>query len=396
MSSGLLGLPAVYWWLWSGMLVNRLGGGVFPFLPLYLTRVCGLSPAMAGVVIGLYGVGGMVAGPVGGAMADRVGRRSTLLVASTAAAAAMLGLGAARGALALAVGATVVGFFTDLARPPLQAAVADVVPAADRTRAYGLLYWAINLGFAAAATLAGRFAAWSYSLLFIVDAATTLVFAALVYLRVPETRPARDPVASPAGTFLRQMAVPFRDRAFLVFAAIQAPVLLVFLQLTAFQLDMGAHGLSLTTVGLVLALNGVVIVVLQPLAVRHFARTPHASILAAGALLTGGGFGIAALAGGAPVYVVSVVVLTMGEIGFSMATPVFLTDLAPAHQRGGYLGANQVLWCLAAATAPGLGSLVLGRFGPRPLWLGCLVVGAAAAVLHRGITGSLTRGRTTS
>jgi hypothetical protein len=76
---GAPGLSRTYWMLWSGMLLNRLGGGVFFLLGIYLTRERGLSSERAGLVISLYAAGGLFAGPVGGALADRIGRRATLL-----------------------------------------------------------------------------------------------------------------------------------------------------------------------------------------------------------------------------------------------------------------------------------------------------------------------------
>ena len=71
------GLPRTFWYLWSGILLNRLGGFVVLFLSLYLTAQRGLSLALAGAVVGTYGVGGMVGTLLGGVLADRWGRRRT-------------------------------------------------------------------------------------------------------------------------------------------------------------------------------------------------------------------------------------------------------------------------------------------------------------------------------
>jgi ABC-type dipeptide/oligopeptide/nickel transport system permease subunit len=77
----LAGLPRTYWILWTGALINRLGGFVMPLLALYLTGERGLSVEQAGLVVSLYGAGALLSGPVGGALADRWGRRSTLVLA---------------------------------------------------------------------------------------------------------------------------------------------------------------------------------------------------------------------------------------------------------------------------------------------------------------------------
>jgi MFS family permease len=376
-----LRLPRPFWLLWVGMLVNRAGGAVFPFLALYLTRERGLDAATAGMILGIYAGAGMVAGPVGGLLADRLGRRATLLLGTSLAAASMVALGLARSLPALVVLAAALGFFTDLCRPPLQAAVADVVLPEDRARAYGLLYWAVNLGFSTAAVLAGTVASHSFTLLFVIDAATTLLFGALVLGGLPETRPAGG--RTTAGHPARDMLLPFRDRAVQVFAAIQLPVLLVFLQLTvAYPLDMRARGLSNATIGTLLALNGVIIIVVQPLVLRALGGLNRARVLALAAALVGIGFGIPALGGGVATYATATFVFTLGEIAFATVIPSLLADLAPTHHRGSYQGAFQLIWGLAGMAAPAFGSLVLAEAGARALWIGCLAIGAGAAILH--------------
>jgi MFS family permease len=184
------------------------------------------------------------------------------------------------------------------------------------------------------------------------------------------------------------LTLPLRDGRFVVFAMIQVAVLLVFQQLAvAFPLDMHGHGLSPKTIGRVLALNGLVIIALQPIALRLTRHTSNHHLLAAGGALVGLGFGTAAWAGGAPIFVIATFILTLGEIGFSIATPALIAQLAPVEHRGNYMGANQLVWGLAGVVAPALGSFVLDRFGGKPLWLGAAIVGLTAGGLHAIFTG---------
>ena len=386
---GPLGLSRTYWMLWCGMLLNRLGGTIFLLLGLYLTRERGLTPELTGLVISLYAAGGLLAGPLGGASADRFGRRPTLLVGTAGSGALMLALGFARSTAAIVAIAPVLGFFTDACRAPLQAAVADVVPPRDRARAYGLLYWAINLGFAAAASFGGALAAHHFGLLFVIDALTTFGYGAFVLLGVPETRP--PPVVagtrSPGGMF----NLPLHDGPFVKFVLIQLLLLLAFVQvLITLPLDMRAHGLGLARIGLLLGLNGVFIVIGQPIALRALRRFSHLQWLVAGTVLTGIGLGTNALAGqgqgqgnsGTLVYLLAAVLWTTGEIGVSSSSPALVADFAPPDRRGAYQGMYQLAWAVAFSVAPTLGSLVLVRLGAPALWLGCLAVCLAAAALH--------------
>ena len=128
--------------------------------------------------------------PLLGFVSDRLGRRPVMLMSFFITPAFMILLGFARD-LAL-IGATTfcVGFFTDLYRPAVGAAIADLVPAEARARSYGYNYLAINLGAAVAPILAGLIAGYSYQILFIADALTTAACGLIVLFGTRETRPA--------------------------------------------------------------------------------------------------------------------------------------------------------------------------------------------------------------
>jgi MFS family permease len=171
------------------------------------------------------------------------------------------------------------------------------------------------------------------------------------------------------------------------FVLIQVPLLLAFAQvIVALPLDMRGHGLATPQIGWLLGLNGVLIVIAQPIALRVLRGLSHVTWLVGGAVFIGLGLGVNALAGGAVVYALASVLWTFGEIGFSTAAPTLVANMAPVAQRGVYQGAYQLAWGTAFTLAPTLGALVLSQAGPRALWLGCLVAALAAAGLHLGIT----------
>ncbi len=384
------GLPRAFWFLWLGTLINRLGGFVVPFLALYLTQERGFTVERAGFTAALFGAGSLVSAPVGGVLADRIGRRATMALGLTLGAAAMLHLGLARSPDHIAVAALLVGFFGELYRPAVWAAVADLVPPADRERAFGLVYWAINLGFSFAAILAGSLAARGYWLLFAGDAITSAGMAAVIFFFVPETRPAA--AAARRGSRLLDVTAPFRDGAFLVFAGLSLLTALLFMQhMVALPLDMRASGLSGRAFGLLIAVNGLLIITLQPSVGRLIANRPRSRVLALATLLVGTGFGMTALARSAGGYAASIAVWTFGEMMLLPITPGIVADLAPAELRGTYQGVYQMSWGAAFCLAPAIGALVLGAFGSRTLWLGCLVLGALVAVGQLAIAGQRRR-----
>jgi MFS family permease len=140
-------------------------------------------------------------------------------------------------------------------------------------------------------------------------------------------------------------------------------------------------------IGWLLALNGVFIVLGQPIALRWLRRFGPVHWISAGAVMTGLGLGTLAFAGGgASLYALSTFLWTAGEIGFSTAVPVIVAEFAPAAERGAYQGTYQLAWGTASTLAPALGSLVLARLGAPALWSGCVVLCLAAAALHRQVT----------
>ncbi|SCL14027.1 Predicted arabinose efflux permease, MFS family [Micromonospora rhizosphaerae] len=378
------GLPRPFWYLWTGTLINRLGSFVLVFLAIYLTQERGFSASQAGLVLGLWGVGGAVGTTVGGTLTDRWGRRPTLLTAHLGAATMMLALGLARPLWAVSLGALLLGTFAEAARPAFGAMMIDVVPEKDRLRAFSLNYWAINLGFACAAVLAGLAAQAGYLLLFVVDAATTVVTALIIFTRVKETRtasaaPARSGGDAPAGV-LRTILT---DRVYLGFVALNLFAALVFLQhISMLPIAMGDSGLTPATYGSVIALNGVLIVVGQLFVPRLINGRSRSHVLALASVVMGVGFGLTAFADSAWFYGITVLIWTLGEMLNSPSNATLIAELSPAALRGRYQGVFSLSWQVAGAVAPILGGLVREQAGNTALWLGCAGVGVVMAVAH--------------
>ncbi|HEX7601564.1 MAG TPA: MFS transporter, partial [Polyangiaceae bacterium] len=152
------GIPRAFWALLAGTFVTKAGSFVVPMLFIYLTQARGLSLAAAGTTVSLFGVGSLLGGTLGGVLADRIGRRATMLGSLVLGAGFMLVLGVATTPWQLAPATLFLGFTADAYRPASQALVADIVPPEHRMKAFGLQYWAINLGFSFAAVVGGYMA----------------------------------------------------------------------------------------------------------------------------------------------------------------------------------------------------------------------------------------------
>jgi MFS family permease len=369
------GLPRTFWLLWAGTIVNRLGGFVIPFLTLYLTGPRGLPVSQAALMVSLFGGGSFIASLVGGDLADRLGRRPVMLLSFMAAPAAMLLVGLARSVAWIAVGTMILGFFTDLYRPAVSAAISDIVPASDRPRAFGYLYWAINLGAAVAPVAAGLLARTNYLLLFVGDAVTTFLFGLIVLWGVRETRPAEleGHASPPVGDRLRAL---WSEPVLLAFTGLALVFGTVYAQgHVTLPVDMSANGLTPEQYGLAVALNGALIVVLGIPASNAAPRWPRFGTLAIAGLLLGIGFGLPAIVASFGGYCLSVGIWTLGEIAAATIAPSVVADLAPIDKRGLYQGVFGAAWGLAFFTGPVLGGWIYQARGATALWLTCLLAG---------------------
>ncbi|GAA1559749.1 MFS transporter [Dactylosporangium maewongense] len=368
-------LPSQFWVVWTATLINRAGGFVGIFLTIYLTTERGFSESTAGFVLGLYGLGGAIGVTGAGHLTDRWGRRPTVLLAMGSASVLMVVLGLAHSRPAIMAGALALGIAAEGARPPLGAMIADLVPASDRGRAFSVYFWAINLGFATAAILAGFAAGSGYLTLFLADAATTGAAAVLIAVRIRETRPAttaRTEQRSGLGTL-------GRDRVFLGFVVCNLLIALLLLQhMAMLPIAMIDDGLSPRTFGVVIALNGVLIVLGQPLATRLLATRREALVAPVAAVVMGVGFGLTALAHTPVWYGATVLLWTVGEMLNAPSNAALLAGLSPVDMRGRYQGAYGLSWQAASFLAPTLGGAVRELAGNTALWLGCLGLGLAA------------------
>ena len=387
--SRLGGMPRQFWVLWTGTVVNRTATFVRPFLVLYLTGSLHVSLATAGAVLSASGFGSLVSQPLGGFLADRYGRRWTLVGGMLGTAASELWIGYSPSIAVTFMAAVVFGLLVDLYRPAIQAMVADLVPPADRPRAYGLLFWAINLGFSIAMVLGGLLAQRGFIWLFWADALTCVFFGLLVLRAVPETRPPR--VAGRPGPTFR---VVLADRPMLALAGLALVYASVYNQSTSgLPLAMRQAGLSAAAYGLTVAVNGVVIVLVQPLTVNWLTRRDHSRVIAAGQLLVGLGFGLTQVAGNVPEYMATVVVWTLGEIATFTMTSALVADLAHRDMRGRYQGLLGLAWGGGGLIAPFVGASVLQDVGGHWLWSACAVIGVLLATGQLALGPSIRRRR---
>jgi MFS family permease len=352
-------------------------------LVLYLTQEQRMAPTVAGAVVAAVGIGDFGSQLLGGWLGDRFGRRQTMLLGFLGTSIALAALGSADTTPVIWVAAVGYGLTAGLFRPAGSAAVADLPPE-QRVRAYSLLYWAANLGYSVAATVAGVLASRGYGLLFWLNAVAVLAAALIVVAAVPETR---STSSHPRRALLPAL---LGDRLMVTMTLIHVAFFTLLMQAFAtLPLLMTAQRYGPGTYGAVLALNGLAIVILQPLAVVVLGHRDRGTVLAASMLSAGLGGGLAAVTESAAGYAAAVLVLSLGQIGMAVHFGATFAAMAPPDLRSRYMGVASSTWSLGATLGPMIGTALLEHTGRT--WLGAtaLATGLLLFVAQRAVAGAL-------
>ncbi|MEU8007236.1 MFS transporter [Catellatospora sp. NPDC049111] len=369
-------LTGTGWRLLAGLGLSRLGFVVVPFAAYWLANDRNLNPGQVTLVMTAFGAGWMLGVPTGGAMADRIGRKNTIITANTLSAGAFLLLGAAPTLIWLCVAAAVAGLTFDLARPAVQALLTDSTDPESRPKVLALLYWVMNLSRAASCIIGGLLAGNDFRLLFAANAVLNLAFAVMVAIGVTDaTSPAPQRGRAP----WRQVLT---DRPMAAFTAVTLMFLTIHSQsMVTLPIVMDQAGIPPTWYGVILAADPIAVVVAQLLLQRLLATLPASKVCAAGIAAVGIGLPITALGETATWFIATTPLWVAGEVMFLAVAPGIVAGLAPPHLRGAYFGTWGTTLGAAALAGPALATVLLSLGGSTLLWGTCMTGAAAAALI---------------
>ncbi|MGH3023140.1 MAG: MFS transporter [Gaiellaceae bacterium] len=398
------GLPRSVWILNFGGLANAVGNGLaFPFLVIYLHNVHGFSLGTAGLVLATTGAVSLLCGPAVGVVVDRVGGRATL-------AGALVLLAVGFGSYPLIsepwhafLAAAVAGVGNAGFWPSQSALLAGLTPQGRRHGAFALQRVTRNLGIGLGGVAGGLIATTanptSFTVLFLLDAATFLVFVAMLPLVPEPTLPehdGEDGALAPA----RYRDV-LRHRVFLGIVVLN--VLFVTAGYAQFELlpvfAKNEAGVSETGIGVIFFVNTLVIVLAQFPVSKGLEGRRRMPALAAMTVLwalawlvvLGGGYWLEALAA-ALAFGAAAVVFGLGECFQGPVQGALVADLAPPRLRGRYMAVSTISWDIGFIVGPAIGGFILGA-EPLALWplaaFLCLAAGVGALALERGLPRNL-------
>ena len=376
--------PRQFWILVMSRFIDQLGGALmFPFLTLYITRKFDASMTQVGLIFGIVAVTGFVGNMVGGALTDRLGRKGMVIFGLLASAFVNLTVAFVTRIELVYVGALFMGLFGNASGPANQAMVADLLPEEKRAQGFGILRIFFNLAVTIGPAIGGLLATSSFMLLFVCDAVSSVITAIVVALAIRETKPeaAKDaPEETVAQAFGGYKDV-LRDVPYMLFVGACVLLTFVYMQmnttLAVYLRD--SHGIPAQGFGYLLSMNAAIVVLCQFAITRRVAKYKPMIIMAAGTLLYAIGFGAYGFISTYPLFLVAMVVITIGEMLVAPHSQALAAKFAPKAMRGRYMAVLGLSGAIPWALGPILAGLVMDHADPRWLWYAAGLVGLAAA-----------------
>jgi MFS family permease len=378
--------PRTYWLMILVNFIDRLGGSLlFPFFALYLTKRFGIGMTQVGVLFGVFAISGFIGSFPGGALTDRFGRKKIIIFSLLATSFSTLLMGLANSFEVFVLIGFISGIFTDVGGPAYEAVFIDVLPEEKRASGFGLRRVAFNLAIVAGPAIGGFIAARSYFALFVIDAIVSSMVALMVFLLIPETKPAAAEgkhEETTIQTFAGYLRV-LKDARFMAFVGACLLAWLVYMNMntTLGVFLRNQYGVPEAGYGWLISINAAMVVVLQFPITRNIEKYPPMLMMALGTVLIGAGLGLYGLVGIYPLFIVAMAILTIGEMVTIPISNAVVAAFAPEEMRGRYNFIYGISWTVGFGIGPYLAGILIDNYNPNLLWGACALISLIAAVL---------------
>lgn len=375
--------PPLFWLVVFTLFIDSIGSALlFPFFALYITERFGVGMTQAGVLIGMSSLFGIVGSMIGGALTDRFGRRQLILFGLVFSALSSLSFGLASDINLLYPLVVFVGILSRLANPAQDAMLADILPEAKRQEGFGITRVAFNLAWIFGAALGGMIATRSYLALFVTDAVISSLVAAILFFKLPETQPKSHKEEKHAEPFLKTVSdyrIVLRDNAYIAFTLVGVLSLFVYQQeYSSFPVYLrDVHQINPQAYGRMLAIAGLEVVLFQFWVSRVIRKYPPFQIMTLGTFFFAIGFFMIGVVQGIFLFLLAVIVITVGEMITFPTNRVIAVNFAPPEMRGRYMAIYDLGWTIPATVSPAAAGLILDHYDPTLLWY----IGGAMCVL---------------
>jgi len=358
-------MPKSVWFLIIGMLVNTTGNSfLWPLNAIYMHDYLGKTLAMAGFVLMLNSAAGVLGNLLGGYLFDRIGGYKSIMIGILLTVASLIGLTIWHGWPHYVWFLTVLGFSGGIVFPGMFALAGAAWPEGGR-KAFNAIYLAQNVGVAVGPALAGIVADYRFDYVFVVNLAMYILFffiALITFRGIDSQSVALKNVVSESKRITNK--APFY--ALLILSSSSVLCWLAYSQwsatISSYTQDLG---LGLKQYSLLWTINGLLIVIGQPLIAPLVRRWENQlkRQLVFGIILIAASFGIVAFAGNFKMFAAAMVVLTFGEMFYTPALPTIANQLAPKGREGFYQGIINSAATAGRMIGPLFGGIMVDQFG---------------------------------
>ena len=353
--------------------IDRLGGFLlFPFFAVYIIERFGVGMTQVGILFSMFAGGSIIGSTIGGALADKYGRRSMILLGLISSGIGSILMGLVDDLILFLIIAAILGVLGDLGNPARQAMVVDLLPKDKQAEGFGLLRVAVNVSATIGPILGGFLASESYMLLFIADAVSSLITAFIVFSVIPETKPEKQddkPEESVLKTIIGYKEV-LKDSVYIMFLAVSVITVLVYMQLysTLSVFLLTVYEFPKEGFGILVSMNALMVVLFQFWITKRISKYAPMKMMAFGTLLYMIGFGMYGFISEIYLFFVAMFILTVGEMIFIPVSQAAVALFAPEDKRGRYMAVYGFSWSIPNLFGVILAGLVMDYIGPNWVW----------------------------
>jgi MFS family permease len=383
--------PRTFWVVAGTQFIDVIGNTLLmPFFALYVTQKFNVGMTQAGILLATNSVAGMIGSTIGGAMADRFGRRGIILFGLVVSALSGLTLGFVNKFYLFYGLAVFVGLMGSAAHPAHQAMVADILPPEKRAEGFGMLRVIANFAWIIGPTIGGFLASYNFLYLFLSDAIISVITALLVFRLLPETKP-QPKDKSEQETLLQTLGgyrVALMDRPYLAFIFASILMILVYQQmyssLSVYLRDV--HQVDPQYYGMIMSTSAVTVVLFQFWVTGIIKKYPPFLMMAAATFFYMIGFTMYGFVATVPLFMLAMVIITVGEMIGMPTSSVLVASFAPEDMRARYMAVFGLTWTVPSMIGPWAAGLIFDNFDPNYVWyIGgglCVVAMFAFYILH--------------
>lgn len=366
------GLSVEVWWLSVVTFINRAGTMVLPFLSLYLTEELNLNLSDVGWIMTAFGLGSLAGSWLGGKLTDKIGYYPVMFWSLLLTGFMFLGLQYVKTFWGFTFALFATMLIADAFRPALFVSLKAYSKLENQTRSLSLIRLAINLGFSLGPFVGGIIiSSLGYSGLFWVDGITCIV-AILLMRAVVKPKPFRKQTTDNTPKETTNATSVYKDKPYWLFLAVVFIMGFIFLQLfTTIPLYYNeVHNLSEFKIGIIMSINGFLIFLFEMPLVHTLEKTTidRMKIITWSIVLMALSFLVLNITSWTGILLVSIILITIGEMLAFPFTNNFAMNRAPKGREGNYLALYTMAFSVAHIFSAKIGMEIISKYSYITNW----------------------------